>query len=72
MSRKATYLDSAAMESFFHIMKAEVMDEDFDTKESLIQAMTEWINFYNHRRIKIKLNGQSPVKYRKLAVQQAV
>jgi transposase InsO family protein len=53
-------------------MKAEVMDEDFDTKESLIQAMTEWINFYNHRRIKIKLNGQSPVKYRKLAVQQAV
>ncbi|WP_428933107.1 IS3 family transposase [Lactiplantibacillus pentosus] len=71
MSRKATCLDNAAMESFFHIMKVEVMDEHFDTKEQLIQAMTEWIEFYNYRRIKTKLGGKSPVKYRELTAQKA-
>ncbi|MFD1549107.1 IS3 family transposase [Levilactobacillus fuyuanensis] len=55
MSRKATCLDNAAVESFFHIMKGEVMDEHFENEEDLIQAMTEWINFYNKRRIKTKL-----------------
>lgn len=71
MSRKATCLDNAVVESFFHIMKAEVMDEHFEDQASLVQAMTNWIDFYNHRRIKIKLNGKSPVQYRKLAVQKA-
>ncbi|WP_164508307.1 IS3 family transposase, partial [Companilactobacillus kedongensis] len=37
----------------------------------LIQSMTEWIDFYNNRRIKTKLNGKSPVKYRELSVQKA-
>jgi transposase InsO family protein len=71
MSRKATCLDNAAMESFFQIMKAEVMDEHFEDKESLIQAMTNWIHFYNNDRIKNRLKGKSPVEYRKLALQQA-
>ncbi|MBD5807986.1 hypothetical protein DQM13_09460 [Limosilactobacillus fermentum] len=71
MSRKATCLDNAAMESFFHIMKVEVMDEHFEIKTALIEAMNEWIDFYNHRRIKTKLDGKSPVKYRELTVQKA-
>ncbi|WP_340568562.1 IS3 family transposase [Limosilactobacillus fermentum] len=33
--------------------------------------MNEWIDFYNHRRIKTKLDGKSPVKYRELTVQKA-
>ncbi|WP_354669255.1 IS3 family transposase [Lactobacillus sp. UCMA15818] len=28
------------------------------------------MDFYNKRRIKTKLNGKSPVKYRELAVQK--
>lgn len=71
MSRKATCLDNASMESFFHIMKAEMMDIHYDKKADLIQSMTEWIDFYNNRRIKAKLNGKSPVKYRELSVQKA-
>ncbi|WP_234005699.1 IS3 family transposase [Lactobacillus sp. CBA3606] len=71
MSRKATCLDNAVVESFFHIMKVEVMDEHFENKEDLIQAMTDWINFYNKRRIKIKMDGKSPEEYRELAIQQA-
>ncbi|MFT9457480.1 MAG: IS3 family transposase, partial [Liquorilactobacillus hordei] len=59
MSRKATCLDSAAMESFFHIMKAEVMDEHFENKESLATAMTNWIDFYNKRRIKVTIHQHS-------------
>ncbi|WP_251899507.1 IS3 family transposase, partial [Lactiplantibacillus paraplantarum] len=42
---------NAAMESFFHLMKAEMMDEHFENSESLAQAMTEWIEFYNNRRM---------------------
>ncbi|MBS0939723.1 IS3 family transposase [Lactiplantibacillus plantarum] len=72
MSRKATCLGNAAMESFFYIMKVEVIDEQFETKVALIKAMTEWIDFYNHRRIKTKLGGKSPVKYRELTAQKAV
>lgn len=71
MSRKATCLDNASMESFFHIMKAEMMDIHYDKKADLIQSMTEWIDFYNNRRIKTKLNGKSPVKYRELSVLKA-
>ncbi|KZU32010.1 Mobile element protein [Lactiplantibacillus plantarum] len=52
-------------------MKVEVMDEQFETKAALIKAMTEWIDFYNHRRIKTKLGGKSPVKYRELTAQKA-
>jgi len=71
MSRKAACLDNASMESFFHIMKAEMMDTHYDKKADLIQSMTEWIDFYNHRRIKTKLNGMSPVKYRELSILKA-
>ncbi|MCW6174326.1 IS3 family transposase [Lactiplantibacillus plantarum] len=33
--------------------------------------MTEWIEFYNNRRIRTKLKGKSPVQYRELANQLA-
>ncbi|MBR7657484.1 IS3 family transposase, partial [Lactiplantibacillus plantarum] len=32
---------------------------------------TEWIEFYNNRRIRTKLKGKSPVQYRELANQLA-
>ncbi|WP_456237528.1 transposase [Furfurilactobacillus curtus] len=64
MSRKATCLDNATMESFFHIMKAELFDQAYPTKAALVLAMTDWLDYYNQRRIKIKLKGRSPVQYR--------
>lgn len=71
MSRKATCLDNAEMESFFGVMKAEVMDEHYGTKWELEAAMREWLEFYNLRRVKGRLKGKSPVEYRKLALQNA-
>lgn len=59
------------MESFFGIMKAEVMDEHYDTKLELEAAMREWLEFYNLRRVKSTLKGKPSVEYRKLALQEA-
>lgn len=62
-ARKGTCLDNAQMESFFHIMKSEMMNVHYDTKKSLIHAMKAWIKDYNENRIKEKLGYQSPNQY---------
>lgn len=71
MSRKGACLDNAMMESFFSVMKREVMDNHFNSKAELIRAMKHWIYFYNNYRMKGRLKGKSPVEYRKLALQNA-
>ena len=64
MSRKGTCLDNAQMESFFHIMKAEMMNKHYKTEGQLVQAMKAWIHYYNYDRIKEKLDYKSPIQYR--------
>lgn len=65
MSRKGNCLDNAAMESFFGILKSELFYlEKFESTASLKQGIIKFINYYNNHRIKLKLNGLSPVKYR--------
>lgn len=64
MSRKATCLDNAVAENFFGLLKTELFYlEKFDSVEQLEKAIVEYIDYYN-RRIKLKLNGLSPVQYR--------
>lgn len=71
MSRRATCLDNAAMESFFHTMKAELYyDHHYQTKQELIKAMKEWIEYYNQDRIRHKLKGKTPIEYRNLALEK--
>ncbi|WP_041817518.1 IS3 family transposase [Fructilactobacillus sanfranciscensis] len=65
MSRKATCLDNAVIESFFHLLKIEI-GNNFSTKEELINSVRNWIYYYNNFRIKTKLGGKSPIQYRKL------
>lgn len=65
MSRKGNCLDNAAMESFFAILKSEFFyPNDFDSLESLTDGIDDYIHYYNHDRIKLKLKGLSPVQYR--------
>lgn len=72
MSRKATCLDNAAMESFFHLLICEtVYLNAYQSFEEVAQAATDWINYYNNFRIKQKLGGKSPVQYRLLTTEQA-
>ncbi len=67
MSRKGNCLDNAIMENFFGIMKSEMFygyEKTFKTLEELELAIREYIEYYNNRRIKLRLKGMSPVKYR--------
>lgn len=65
MSRKGNCLDNAAMESFFGILKSEFFHlKRFDNIEQLEAGIEQYIHYYNHERIKLKLNGLSPVQYR--------
>ncbi|MCX2456572.1 IS3 family transposase [Lacticaseibacillus nasuensis] len=66
MSRKATCLDNAAAESFFHILKVgTVHNHVYANFEELRTATTAFIDYYNHKRIKTKLAGMTPVGFRK-------
>jgi len=65
MSRKGNCLDNAVMENFFGILKSELFYlQQFGSYESLKQAIIEYVHYYNHDRIKLKLKGLSPVQYR--------
>ena len=65
MSRKGNCLDNASMESFFGILKSECFyGERFDSIDDLEHAIREYIYYYNHERIKVKLKGLTPVDYR--------
>ncbi|WP_373322155.1 IS3 family transposase [Paraburkholderia adhaesiva] len=65
MSRRGNCLDNAAIESFFGTLKSEFYYlNEFRDVEELRTGIESYIKYYNHDRIKIKLQGFSPVEYR--------
>ena len=67
MSRKGNSPDNGMMESFFGILKSEMFygyEKTFHSLEQLEQAIVGYIDYYNNKRIKVKLKGLSPVQYR--------
>lgn len=67
MSRKGNSPDNGMMESFFGILKSEMFygfEKSYQSLDDLEQAITEYIFYYNNKRIKAKLKGLSPVQYR--------
>ena len=67
MSRKGNCLDNAVMENFFGIMKSELLYlQQFSDMEVFKCELRKYINYYNNERIKLKLNGKSPMQYRTL------
>ena len=67
MSRKGNSADNGMMESFFGILKSEMFygfEKEFKSLDELEKAIINYIDYYNNKRIKIKLNGLSPVNYR--------
>ncbi|MDI6666114.1 IS3 family transposase [Leuconostoc falkenbergense] len=68
MSRRATCLDNAAIESFFGKLKIEIgVLKQYSSAKELKAVIESWIMYYNNERIQAKLNGYSPVAYRQLA-----
>ena len=65
MSRKGTCLDNSPMENFFSILKQEVYyGKIYQSQNELREAIENYIYYYNHHRIKEKLNWKSPVEFR--------
>jgi len=65
MSRKGNCLDNACIENFFGHLKSELMYiNKFKTKDEVIQAVNEYMYFYNNERFQAKLKNRSPIEYR--------
>ncbi len=65
MSRKGNCLDNAIVENFFGIIKSELFYlKKYNSVEELKKEIKEYIVYYNNDRIKLNLNGMSPIQYR--------
>ena len=65
MSRKGNCLDNAMMENFFGVMKSELLYQgNYTSADEFKKDLVEYIDYYNNDRIKLRLGGMSPVKYR--------
>ncbi|VXA83823.1 hypothetical protein ACIN8IBEIGE_160374 [Acinetobacter sp. 8I-beige] len=54
------------------ILKSEYFyGQKFNSIEELEQAVNEYIHYYNHERIKVKLRGLSSVQYRTQSLNSA-
>ena len=72
MSRKGNCLDNAVMENFFGHLKSELLYlQAFQSLDHFIAELKDYLEYYNHRRIKQKLKGMSPVQFRKHAILSA-
>lgn len=65
MSRKSNCLDNAVIESFFGLLKSELLYlQNFKSLEDFESELHAYIEYYNEKRIKGRLNGESPRQYR--------
>lgn len=65
MSRKGNCLDNSVMENFFGLLKSELLYlQKFKSVEDFKEELKLYLHYYNFDRIKLKLNGMSPVQYR--------
>lgn len=72
MSRKGNCLDNAVMESFFGLLKSELLYlQEFDSMEHFEAELLDYLEYYNRRRIKAKLKGLSPASHRQQALSAA-
>ena len=64
MSRKGNCLDNACAENFFGLLKSELLYlKKFTSAEHFMAELHAYIEWYNNKRIKLRL-GMSPVEYR--------
>ena len=72
MSRVARCIDNGPMEGFWGIMKREMYyGKKFKTKEELISAIEEYIDYYTNKRIQRKLGVLTPMEYHEIKMMEA-
>lgn len=65
MSCKGNCLDNAVIENFFGLLKSELFyDQNFQSVNQFVAELKNYMDYYNHFRIKSKLKGLSPVNFR--------
>lgn len=65
MSRKANCFDNAAIERFFGTLNAEHFQLSAPNNIDALEAgVHDYVHYYNHERVKLGLQGLSPVTYR--------
>lgn len=68
MSRKGNGFDNAVIESFFGTLKAEYFHLAMPSSVEVLEAgVDDYIRYYNHERIKLGLQGLSPVESSSMA-----
>ena len=57
------------MESFFGLLKTECFyGLGFNSREEIVDAVRDYLDYYNHRRSQLKLKGLNSIQYRKQSV----
>ncbi len=73
MSRVGKCIDNGPMEGFWGTLKCEMYYlTQFHSSEALIQAIEEYIDFYNNNRFQAKLNGLTPIEFRNQAINHQI
>lgn len=66
MSRKATCLDNAPVESFFSLLKRECLKRTpIESFNDLREKTLDYVHWFNNERISLKNNGLTPSEYRR-------
>jgi len=72
MSRKGNCLDNAVIENFFGHLKSELLYlQDFDSFNHFKEELIAYLDYYNNKRIKLKLKGLPPALHRQQALKTA-
>lgn len=69
MSRKGNSMDNGLMENFFGLLKTEMFygqEARYNTLDDLEAAISDYIYYYNHQRIKERLKGLTPLEWREM------
>ena len=72
MSRKGNCLDNAVIEHFFGLHKSELIYlQELKTTDHFKAELIEYLDYYNNKRIKVKLKGLPPALHRQQALSAA-
>jgi putative transposase len=64
MSRVARCIDNGPMEGFWGILKREMYyNRRFTDRDMLVKAISEYIDYYNNRRLQRRLSVMTPLAY---------
>ena len=67
MSRVAKCLDNGPMEGFWGILKRErYYGKRFTSRDALVQMITDYIDYYNHKRLQRNLGVLTPMEKHEL------